>query len=88
MFPGFLRKTGIDPNVFPKFKHEFIGGGKPTVGARLYPIEYLPEFRKFFNEQWLPKQAKKYFENRAPQALEYLLLVQQLHFYNTNFTRM
>ena len=78
MFSGFLRQKGIDPSDFPYYEHEFTGGDRPTVEARLYPIKYLPEFRKFFNEKWLPKQAKKYFEKRAPQALEYLPLIQQL----------
>ena len=78
MFSGFLRTKGIDPDSFPKYEHEFIGGNRPSVQARLYPIEYLADFRIYFNEKWLPIQAEKYFKKRAPQALEYLPLVKQL----------
>ena len=78
MFSGFLRRMGIDPDAFPKYEHEFVGGDRSPVQARLYPIEYLPDFRRYFNEQWLPTQAKSYFKNRAPQALKYLPLIQQL----------
>ena len=78
MFSGFLRSKGIEPSSFPSYEHEFIGGKRQSVQARLYPVEHLADFRKYFNEQWLPKQAKKYFEQRVPEALEYLPLVQQL----------
>lgn len=65
MFSGFLRERGIDPDKFPTYEHEFIGGNRPTVYARLYPIRYLPTFREYFNRQWLPKQAKVYFEKKT-----------------------
>ncbi len=75
MFSSFLKKKGISPDKFPKYEHEFIGGNRQTVFARLYPIEHLADFRTYFNEKWLPKQAKIYFKKRAPKALEYLPLI-------------
>lgn len=78
MFSSFFRMMGIDPDLFPKYEHVFIGENRPPVQARLYPIEYLADFRRYFSEKWLPKQAEKYFKKRAPQALEYLPLAQQL----------
>lgn len=84
MFSSFLRSKGINPGDFPTYEHEFIGGNRPTVYARLYPVKYLPDFRKYFNETWLPKQAEKYFKNfaknnrNARQVLEYLPLITPL----------
>ena len=71
MFSGFLRRKGLTPENFDSYEHEF-SDYRPTVHARLYPIEYLPAFRKFFNEEWLPKHAQKYFKKRAPAALPYI----------------
>ena len=68
MFSGFLRQRGIDPNAFPKYLHEFADDSRPTVEARLYPIEYLPAFRRYFNEVWLPEKAEEYFAARFPKA--------------------
>ena len=75
MFSSFLRQKGIDPESFPTYEHEFIDSNRPTVRARLYPIEYLPEFRQFFNNSWLPKQARVYFQKKEPRVLEYLPLI-------------
>ena len=72
MFSDFLRSKGIDPEQFPSYDHEFLDGTRPTVVARLYPIEHLAAFRKYFNEVWLPQKAKYYFEDRYPKALPFL----------------
>ena len=72
MFSDFLRKKGIDPEQFPSYDHEFLDGTRPTVVARLYPIEHLVAFRKYFNEVWLPQKAKNYFGERFPKALPFL----------------
>ena len=74
MFSDFLRSKGINPNEFPTYEHEFADDtrGRPTVQARLYPIEYLAEFRQWYNEVWLPERAEKYLEGRLPEALPYL----------------
>ena len=78
MFSGFLRQRGIDPNQFPTYEHEFADSSRTPVQARLYPIEYLPDFRRYFNEIWLPARAEKYFEERFPKALPYLPVILQL----------
>ncbi len=78
MFSGFLKKRGIDPKEFPTYEHEFADSLRPPVQARLYPVEYLPDFRRYFNEVWLPKQAKKYFADRFPTALPHLPKILQL----------
>ena len=63
--------ASIQPN-FPTYKHEFIDSNKPTVDARLYPIEYLPKFRAYFNNVWLPTKAPQYFSERIPEALPHV----------------
>ena len=78
MFSDFLRKRGIDPEKFRTYEHEFIDPSRPTVKARLYPIEYLGEFRKYFNEVWLPTRAERYFQKRFPAALPHLPKIRQL----------
>ena len=78
MFSDFLRQKGIDPNQFPTYEHEFADSSRRPVNARLYPIEYLPDFRRYFNETWLPRRAEKYFEEKFPKALPYLPVILQL----------
>lgn len=74
MFSGFLRKKGIQPESFPTYIHEF-SDNRPDVQARLYPNDYLADFRIYFNEEWLPKHAKRYFSERAPKALPYINII-------------
>ena len=72
LFSDDLRRNGINPAKFPTYKHEFIDSHCPTVDARLYPIEYLPKFRAYFNNVWLPTKAPKYFAERIPEALPHI----------------
>ena len=78
MFSDFLRSKGIDPEQFPTYSHEFVDKSRPTVQARLYPIVHLPEFRRYFNEVWLPQRAEHYFADRFPRALPLLPRLLQL----------
>lgn len=78
MYSTYLRNHGIETSDFPNYKHEFPDGR--VVEARLYPIEYLSDFRIWLHSVWLPKQAVKYFSKRLPQAIPYvekLLLTHQ-----------
>ena len=78
MFSRFLRGKGIETEQFPTYEHEFIDARRPTVKARLYPIEHLADFRKYFHEVWLPERAEDYFAKKFPNALPYLPAIQQL----------
>ncbi len=78
MFSGFLREKGIDPDKFDYYEHEFVDKRRPPVRARLYPIELLPEFRQYFNEEWLPKKLHTYLEAKFPKALPYVKHVLEL----------
>ena len=78
MFSRFLRSKGIDTGVFPTYEHEFADSSRQTVEARLYPIEHLPDFIRYFNETWLPQRAQPYFKKRFPKALPFLPNIRQL----------
>ena len=78
MFSDFLRRKGIDPEQFPTYEHEFADESRLTVSARLYPIEYLADFRRYFNEVWLPNKAEGYFAKRFPLAVRHLPAILQL----------
>ena len=76
MFSNFLRRKGIDPKEFETYQHEFLDGR--IVEARLYPIAHLADFRRYFNEEWLPNHAQDYFAERLPEAVPYLPAIKQL----------
>lgn len=78
MFSGFLRRKGIEPSDFPTYPHEFVDPSRPTVHARLYPVEYLPEFRKYFHETWLQERAEGYFAERYKKVLPHLEEIKKL----------
>lgn len=71
MFSNWLRGKGVDPSTFPTYTHKY-GDGREIKGVRLYPNEYLPEFRAHFNDLWLLGRAQAYFEKKDPSALPYL----------------
>lgn len=72
IFCGWLRKEkGVEPNDFPTYEHEF-PDGRIVKGVKLYPVEYLDDFRKHFHEVWLAEKAQKYFGDRDSVALEYV----------------
>lgn len=71
MFSNWIREAkGVDPKTFPSYRHKYMDGR--VVDARLYPNEYLADFRAHFNNVWLPTKAAKYFETRDPKALPHL----------------
>lgn len=63
-------KLDIDTDSLPVYNHRFEDGR--TVQAKLYPEEVLPDFRRLIRDEWLPKKAAKYFQERDPSALSYL----------------
>ena len=79
MFSSFLRQKKINPSTFPTYIHEFPDGRR--VEARLYPIEFLSEFRLFIANVWMPTRSTKYFKERDPAALPYLDKVLQLTYH-------
>ena len=71
MFSKWIREEkGVEPSTFPTYKHRYLDGR--VVEARLYPNEYLADFRAHFNDVWLPQRATKYFQERDVRALSYL----------------
>ena len=71
MFCKWLRDNReIEPKTFPTYEHEYPDGR--VVEAKLYPIELYPDFRRHFNEIWLPMAAPKYFAKRDQIALQFV----------------
>ncbi len=68
IFSSWLRKNkGVEPKDFPSYSHEYPDGR--VYDARLYPNEYLADFKSHFNEVWIPNHAPKYFKARDSKAL-------------------
>lgn len=71
VFCKWLRDNkGIDTDSFPKYSHEYPDGR--VVEAKLYPMELYEDFRKHFNEVWLPVHAPKYFAKKDKVALSFI----------------
>lgn len=71
MFCKFLReKKGVDTSKLPTYQHLYADGR--VVEAKLYPNSVLADFRRHFNEEWLPNRAVDYFEERDSTAVPHL----------------
>ena len=71
MFCKWLRDhRGVNTDAFPMYNHEYTDGR--VCRAKLYPMEFMEDFKKHFHEVWLPIQAPKYFGQRSPEALSYV----------------
>ena len=71
IFCDWLRKEkGVEPKNFPTYDHEYSDGR--IVKARLYPNDYLANFRAHFNDVWLYQREQKYFSDRDKTALPYV----------------
>lgn len=55
MFSDFLRYKVTASDSSPRTRMSSRTRTDPAVEARLYPIEYLADFRKYFNKVWLSK---------------------------------
>jgi KilA-N domain len=74
MFCKWLRdEKGIDTDTLPTYCHRFDDGR--TVRPKLYPNEFLADFRKHFHEVWLPTKAGKYFKERDPKSLPFVMKI-------------
>jgi hypothetical protein len=71
MFCNWLRKNrGIEPKSFETYSHQFPDGR--VFPAKLYPMEYMEDFKNHFHNVWLPTKAPEYFGQRAPEAMTYV----------------
>lgn len=71
MFSKWLRdEKKVDPSSFPTYQHRYLDGR--IVPARLYPNEFLADFRAHFHGVWLPQKAREYFEVRDTTAIAFL----------------
>lgn len=61
---------GVDTDSLPVYLHRYPDGR--IVEAKIYPNEYLAEFRRIIQDEWLPKRSAEYFKDRDARALPYL----------------
>lgn len=69
-------ELNVETDQLPVYIHRFPDGR--NVEAKLYPDQYLSEFRRIIQTVWLPQKAAAYFSSRDPVALPYLDKVIQL----------
>lgn len=60
-------KLNIDTDALPTYRHTFPDGRE--VDAKLYPVQYLGDFRVILSEIWMTQKAEAYFKERDPLAL-------------------
>lgn len=77
IFAKWLKNKGIDTDKMPTYLHRYEDGR--VVKAKLYPVEYLPDFRNHLTNVWLPQYAHKYFKKRDESILPYLNQILQLN---------
>lgn len=71
LFCKWLRDhRGVDTDALPTYDHAYPDGR--TVQAKLYPNEFYEDFRRHFNEVWLPDHAPRYFAARDSKALSFV----------------
>jgi len=71
MFAKWLRdEKGVDTDALPVYDHTYPDGR--VCQAKLYPMEWLEDFRKHFHETWMPQKSQTYFKERDPGALPFL----------------
>ena len=70
-FENYLKKNHPDKkDNYKTYKHRLPNGME--VEAKQYSNDLLPIFIAFIDNEWLPKYAKTYFEQRDKKALAYL----------------
>lgn len=77
MFANWLKNKGVNTDEMPTYQHKYEDGR--IVPAKMYPSEYLHDFREHVSKVWLPKRAVKYFEKRDKAILPYLNRILQLN---------
>lgn len=71
-FCEYLRdEHNVDTDALPTYPHTYLDDRK-MVNPKVYPDEFLAEFRKWFRTHWLPNYGVKYFKKKDPDSLMYL----------------
>lgn len=74
MFCKHMRDSGHDvDSVAQKYKHYYPDGR--IVDANIYPDEWLPVFRTWFNNTWKQERLIKYLGERDPESLPSIALL-------------
>jgi hypothetical protein len=72
LFCAWLRdKHGVNTDSLPTYPHDYLDG-RQIVHPKLYPDEFLAEYRTWFRMHWLPEYGVQYFKKKDPGSLMYL----------------
>lgn len=70
-FCEWLREARqFDTDELPVYRHAYSDGR--VVDAKLYPDEFLADFRFWFRTVWLPFHGTRYFKSKDRNSLQYL----------------
>lgn len=71
LFCAWLRDNrGVNTDMLPTYEHDYLDGR--IVDPKLYPDEYLADYRRWFREIWLPQYGVKYFRKKDPACMQYI----------------
>lgn len=71
LFCSWLREVkGCDTDELPVYSHTYTDGR--VVEAKLYPDEFLADFRFWFRTVWLPEHGVRYFKSKDRNSVRYL----------------
>jgi len=71
-FCKWLRtERGIDTDKLKVYSHDYLDG-RIVHDVKLYPEDFLVEYRKWFRNYWLPDHGMKYFQKKDPESIGYL----------------
>lgn len=69
MFCKYMRDKGYDVDgIVRKYPHHY-PDERGVQSANIYPVDWLPEFNKWFNETWKRERLLDYLGSRDPEAL-------------------
>ncbi|WP_431798335.1 KilA-N domain-containing protein (plasmid) [Cupriavidus metallidurans] len=72
LFCKWLREErGVDTDALPTYMHTYLDHRK-AMPCKLYPEDFLLDFRRWFRSTWLPKHGVQYFKKKDPNSMPYL----------------
>lgn len=72
LYCAWLRdKHSVDTDLLPTYAHDYLDG-RQIVYPKVYPEEYLPDYRNWFRTVWLPMNGVQYFKKKDPSSLVFL----------------
>lgn len=72
LYCSWLRdKHNVDTDSLPTYPHDYLDGRR-IVYPKVYPEEFLADFRNWFRTHWLPVNGISYFNRKDPASLVFI----------------